>query len=70
MSDEIEPKPIMVEQISPEEKARRKAEMLERMAQAQELCDRNNTLFLNAWKRGVQLAGEEYFTCSNLAIFG
>jgi len=61
MSDEIEPRPIIMKRESEEDRAKMKQQMLERMAAAQQLSQRNETLFLNAWKRGVQLAGEEYF---------
>lgn len=40
-----------------------KAKMMERLSQSIAISQRNEKLFFNAWKRGVQLAGEEYFTC-------
>jgi hypothetical protein len=47
----------------------RRQQALQAIAQARREAEASEWLFLDAWKRGVALAGEEYFlvTCSDLS---
>lgn len=48
---------------SAEEREAIKAKAIEALEASRARALRNERLFLNAWKRGVELAGAQYFTC-------
>lgn len=60
MDDEQPPK---IHRPAPEEREALEAEARDAWEASRGRGVRNERLFLNAWKRGVELAGPQYFTC-------
>ncbi len=53
----------MIQQPTTAEREERRQLAQAALEASRERAVRNNRLFLNAWKRGVELAGAQYFTC-------
>lgn len=53
----------MIRQPTTVEREERKRRAQAALEATHERAVRNDRLFLNAWKRGVELAGVQYFTC-------
>lgn len=53
----------MIRHPTPAEREERKLRAQAALEASRKRAVRNDRLFLNAWKRGVELAGAQYFTC-------